>query len=223
MKTMKKLVAALLVLTLVLALTATAMAGCKFSIHDYVKFNKNAVAYSDTRDSKSTDTIISKGSIGCVEGYVGNWVRVRLTPYGTGGNFTCPDYGTCWTAWFKSGDLKASVASDVTGDVLVRFSQGGVGLSKPGIRDEEGFYFFKDKGDTRISDECYKKVQATAKVWLHKTPSLSDSFGKALRKDQKVNYRRVYSFDDRGVMFYGVWKSGKCVWVSSLYSKLVKK
>jgi len=223
MKTMKKLVAALLVLTLVLALTATAMAGCKFSIHDYVKFNKNAVAYSDTRDSKSTDTIISKGSIGCVEGYVGNWVRVRLTPYGTGGNFTCPDYGTCWTAWFKSGDLKACVASDVTGDVLVRFSQGGVGLSKPGIRDEDGFYFFKDKGDTRISDECYKKVQATAKVWLHNTPSLSNSFGKALRKDQKVNYRRVYSFDDRGVMFYGVWKSGKCVWVSSLYSKLVKK
>lgn len=223
---MKKLVAALLVLTMVLALTGSAMAGCKFSIHQYVKFNKNAYAYTEPKNSKKTNdpaTIVSKGSIGAVEGISGDWVLVRLTPYGTGGNFTCPDYGTCWTAWFKSGDLKACVASDVTGDVLVRFSQGGVGLSKPGIRDEDGFYFFKDKGDTRISDECYKKVQATAKVWLHYTPSLSNSFGKALHKDQKVNYRRVYSFDDRGVMFYGVWKSGKCVWVSSLYSKLVKK
>lgn len=222
MKSMKKLVAALLVLTLVLALTGSAMASCKFSIHEYVKFTKNAHAYSDTRDSKKTDTIVSKGSIGCVEGVYGNWVRVRLTPYGTDGNFICPDYGSCWTGWFKSGDLKSSKAA-VNGDVLVRFSEGGKGLSKPGLLDEDGFYYFKDKGVTRISDDCYKKVQATAKVWLHKTPSLSNSYRKALRKDEKVKYRRVYSFDDRGVCFYGVRYSGKCLWVSSLYSKLVKK
>jgi hypothetical protein len=221
MKTMKKLVAALLVLTMVLALTGTAMAGCKFSIHEYVKFTCNAVAYSEPSSRKDTDTIVSKGSIGCVEGVVGNWVRVRLTPYGTDGNFTCPDFGTCWTGWFKAGDLKSSVAA-VNGDVLVRFSNGGVGLSKPRYRDTTGFYYFKDEGATRISDDCYRKVKATAKVWLHYTPSLSDSFGKALHKDQKVNYRRRYSFDDRGVMFYGVWKSGKCLWVSSLYTKLVK-
>ena len=46
---------------------------------------------------------------------------------------------------------------------------------------------FNDKGETRISEDCYKKVQATAKVWLHKTPSLSNSFGKALGKEDKAS------------------------------------
>ena len=41
MKTMKKLVAALLVLTLALALTGTAMAACKFKEGDHLKFTKN--------------------------------------------------------------------------------------------------------------------------------------------------------------------------------------
>lgn len=224
---MKKLVAALLVLTMVLALTGSAMAGCKFAIHDYVKFNKNAYAYTEPKNSKKTNdpaTIVSKGSIGAVEGISGDWVLVRLTPYGTGGNFTCPTNGlTCWTAWFKSGDLKASKAAKATSDVLVRFSNGGVGLSKPAFIDAAGnFYYFKDSGLTRLTDNCIKHVKTTAKVWLHKTPSLSNSYGKALKKDQKVKYRRVYSFDDRGVCFWGVRYEGKCLWVSELYTKLVK-
>ncbi len=178
---MKKLVAALLVLTMVLALTGSAMAGCKFSIHQYVKFNKNAYAYTEPKNSKKTNdpaTIISKGSIGCVEGVSGDWVR---------------------------------------------FSNGGVGLSKPLYRDAAGnFVYFKDEGAYRISDNCYKHVKATAKVWLHYTPSLSNSYGKALVKDQKVKYRRAWSLDERLVPFYGVRYNGKCLWVSSLYTKLVK-
>ena len=96
---MKKLVAALLVLTMVLALTGSAMAGCKFSIHQYVKFNKNAYAYTEPKNSKKTNdpaTIVSKGSIGYVEEVSGNWVLVRLTPYETGGNYVCPANGSCW-------------------------------------------------------------------------------------------------------------------------------
>lgn len=226
MKTMKKLVAALLVLTMVLALTGTAMAGCKFKIHQYVKFTKNASAYTEPKSSKKTDdpeTIVSKGSVGCVEGVQGDWVLVRLTPYGVKGNFVCPDFGPCYCGWFKSDVLKGSlpVAGTIDG-ILVRFSNGGVGLSIPALLDEEGFYYFKDSGDTRISADCYKNVKTTGKVWLHKTPSLSNSYGKALMKDKKVKYRRCYSFDTRGVMFYGVRYEGKCLWVSSLYSKLVK-
>ena len=224
---MKKLVAALLVLTMVLALTGSAMAGCKFSIHQYVKFNKNAYAYTEPKNSKKTNdpaTIVSKGSIGAVEGISGDWVLVRLTPNGTGGNFTCPTNGlTCWTGWFKAGDLKASKAAALTADVLVRFSNGGVGLSKPLFWDAAGNYgYYKDEGAYRISDNCYKHVKATSKVWLHYTPSLSNNYGKALKKDQKVKYRRVWSLDDRLVPFYGVRYNGKCLWVSSLYTKLVK-
>ena len=169
------------------------------------------------------ETIVSKGSVGCVEGIQGDWVLVRLTPYGVKGNFVCPDFGPCYCGWFKSDVLKGSlpVAGTIDG-ILVRFSNGGVGLSIPALLDEDGFYYFKDSGDTRISADCYKNVKTTGKVWLHKTPSLSNSYGKALMKDKKVKYRRCYSFDTRGVMFYGVRYEGKCLWVSSLYSKLVK-
>ena len=82
------------------------------------------------------------------------------------------------------------------------------------------YYLLSDS--IRLSDDCKKHVKATSKVWMHKTPSLSNSYGKALKKDQKVKYRRAWSLDERLVPFYGVRYNGKCLWVSSLYTKLVK-
>lgn len=203
---MKKIIAALLVLTMVLALTGTAMAGCKIKAGDYVKFTKNATAYTAPRDSKKTsdpETIVSKGSIAFVVETKGDWVHLRLSHFAVIDSYVV-------LGWFKSDAVKVSAPNKITGDVLVRYSNGGNGYSKaiPGeiYRD----YIDKDH------------VQATAKVWLHKEPSLSKSYGKALKKDQKVRYRHLIGFDDRGVGFYGVRYEGKCLWVSSLYSKLVK-
>jgi hypothetical protein len=216
MNKMKKLIAALLVMTMVLALAGTAMASCRIKAGDCVRFTKNTTAYNH-RGGRATNTIVRKGSYALVKRVCNDWVELYLDPL-----------DSCITRWFKTDNLVVDskgkkIADDTYFYIYVIYSRGGVGKSSE-------LYVFEDadsvdENDTdnvRISPDCYQHVKATAKVWLHYTPSLSDSFGKALRKDQKVNYRRRYSFDDRGVMFYGVWKSGKCLWVSSLYTKLVK-
>ena len=69
---------------------------------------------------------------------------------------------------------------------------------------------------------CKNHVKADAKVWMHKTPSLSNSYGKALHKGDKVKYRHLLGMDTRGVVFYGIRYEGKCLWVSCQYTHLVK-
>ena len=200
---MKKLVAALLVLTMVLALTGSAMAS-SICVGDYVKFTKNSYAYNAPHSYKRTsdpEVIIRKNSVGEVVAKKNGYYRIRLTPYVN---------GYAYALWFKKGDVKLS--KPVAGDVLVIFSNGGNGYSKPVAGS-----IVKDTINT---NKCH--VKATAKVWMHYTPSLSNSYGKALHKDDKVKYRHVIGFDTRGVGFYGIRYSGKNLFVSSAYSKLVK-
>ncbi len=204
---MKKLIAALLVLTMVLALTGSAMAA-SICVHDYVKFTKNSYGYDAPHSYKRTsdpEVIVHKGSIGEVVAKKNGYYRIRLTPY------TNAD-GSAYALWFKKGDVKLSKASAITGDVLVIFSNGGNGFSKPVAGSVVK--------DTINTNKCH--VKATAKVWMHYTPSLSNSYGKALHKDDKVKYRHVIGMDTRGVPFYGIRYSGKNLFVSSAYSKLVK-
>lgn len=205
---MKKLVATLLVLTMVLALTGSAFAET-ICVNDYVKFTKNSYAYTAPHaDKRSSDpeVIVNKGSIGEVMAKKNGYYKIRLTPVLADGSYM---FG-----WFKKGDVKLSkyVVGTVDG-VLVHFSNGGNGFSKP----DTYIGIVKDTGNP---GKCH--VKATAKVWMHYTPSLSNSYGKALHKDDKVKYRHVFGFDTRGVLFYGIRYSGKNLFVSSWYSKLVK-
>ena len=240
MKTMKKLVAALLVLTLVLALTGSAMAGCKYKLGDFVKFVKNSNCYEDRKASSKWDdpeTIIRKGSIACVIEQVGSWVLLQITPAfkdSKYGNAYVPDKDGAkwyfWACWVKEDVLKATKAvyTDVT------FANGGVGMSKQnsdpiddkgGYVDKTSVYTILDSiyaGNTRLSPDCDKHVKAKAKTWLHKTPSLSDNYGKALHKGDKVTYRRKWAVDSRMTIFYGIRYKGKCLWVSEKYTKIVK-
>ena len=203
---MKKLIAALLVLTMVLALTGSAMAA-SICVGDYVKFTKNSYGYDAPHSYKRTsdpEVIVHKGSIGEVVAKKNGYYQIRMTPYTN---------GTAYVLWFKKGDVKLSKASAITGDVFVHFSNGGNGFSKP----DTYIGIVKDTGNP---GKCH--VKATAKVWMHYTPSLSNSYGKALHKDDKVKYRHVIGMDTRGVPFYGIRYSGKNLFVSSAYSKLVK-
>lgn len=216
---MKKIVSLILVLTL--ALTCTAMAGCKYKVGQFVKFVKNANCYEKPKTSSKWDdpeTIIHKGSVGQVIEVKGSWVAVRLTPAmddSKSGNTSYIDENGVkryfWACWVKDSVL-GTTKDDY---VHVTFSNGGVGMSTP-IVD------IADEGDTRLSADCYKHVKATAKVWMHKTPSLKNNYGKALHKNDVVKYRRRYGFDTRGQLFYGIKYKGKCLWVSGMYSKLVK-
>ena len=218
---MKKIVSVILVLTLVLALTGTAMAGCKYKVGQYVKFVKNSNCYEKNKTSSKWDdpeTIIHKGSVARVIEVRGSWVAVQLTPAwvdeNAGNIAVIGEDGVVryfWGCWVKD-----SVLGTTKDDYIhVTFSNGGVGMSMPVVE-------LKDAGETRISADCYKHVKATAKVWMHKSPSLKNNYGRALHKDDVVKYRRVYGADTRGQLFYGIRYKGNCLWVSSAYSKLVK-
>ena len=218
MSKMKKLVAALLVLTMVLALAGSAMASCKIKLYDCVKFTKNTVAYN-CKGGKATSTIVRKGSYAVVKKVSGNWVELWLNP------------NEDVTAWFKTDNLKVAPNGKKVGTgayayyiyYYVIYSQGGVGKSSELIvYDDEDPTDEFDYNDVRISPDCYKHVKATAKVWLHREASLKKNYGVALHKDDKVKYRRKWGVDTRGIIFYGVKYKGKCLWVSSAYSKLVK-
>ena len=244
MKNVKRIVATLLVLTLVLALTGGgAMASCKFKVYDFVKFVKNSNCYEDHKTSTKWDdpeTIIRKGSVAQVMGTKGGWVALQIT-------YAFPDdskYGNTyfvasdgvkwyyWACWVKEDVLKATKKQEIS----VTFSNGGVGMSKQypysEVMDDTGsnadrtdtYSIVKSirDGKTRLSPDCYKHVKAKAKVWMHKTPSLSNSYGQALHKGDKVTYRRKWALDSRVTIFYGIRYKGKCLWVSEKYTKLVK-
>ena len=215
MKNMKKLAAALLVLTLVLAMTSTAFAACKWEKYQIVKFTKNAVAYR-TCGGKATSTIVRKGSYAQIKRVSGSWVELYLKPF-----------AECPTRWFKKSDLKLVATGKMIDDlelpVYVVYAQGGVGKSDELLTFNDADAVDEaDWDNLRLSPDCMKHVKATGSVWLHKQASLKKNYGVALHKGDKVSYRRKWGFDDRFVIFYGVKYKGKCLWVSSNYSKLVK-
>jgi len=215
MNKVKKLVAALLVLTMLLALVGSAMADCKFKEGTCVKFTKNTVAYKH-KCGKATSTIVCKDSYAIVNRVSGDWVELIL------------DY-TGITRWFKTDNLVVTTKGKyvpVVGEELyiyVTYAQGGLSKSIELLTfDDKDPTDELDYDDLRISADCFKHVKATACVWLHKESSLNKNYGAALNKGDKVTYRRKWGIDTRFVVFYGVKYKGKCLWVSSRYSKLVK-
>ena len=211
MKSMKKIIAALLVLTMVLALSGTAMAA-SIKVGDYVKFTKNGYAYDAPKSYKKTsgpEVIVRKGSTALVVATKGDYACLQVTPDTTVVFGVEPTY-----YWFKTDVLK--VATKLVDQIIaVVFSNGGNGKSKP-------VFVTEDAGVDQITPSYKKHVKATAKVWMHRTPSLSNSYGKALHKDDVVKYRRVYGADTRGMIFWGIRYNGKNLFVSGAYSKVVK-
>ena len=216
MSKMKKLVAALLVLTMVLALAGSAMAACKFQVGDCVKFTKNTTAYN-CKGGKATKTIVRKGSFALVKKVSGSWVELYLNAV-----------DDSVTGWFKTANLKVVPYGKDLGDgvfinIYVMYSQGGVGKSSQmAIFDDTDPIDEFDFDNVRISPDYKKHVKANHKVWLHKEASLKKNYGVALHKGDKVSYRRKWGIDDRFVIFYGVKYKGKCLWVSEIYTDLVR-
>jgi len=221
MKTMKKLVAAMLVLTMALALTGTAVAACPFKKGDHLKFTRNANVYSGPYDRNKTDAIVHKGSwakVICTRGT--RWVKMQL-------NFIDESK----TGWFRTDGLKlvsdpnkywkdvnfknpeGEVIADFGKvDIYVTYSKLGKGMSS-----ETAHYYIDD-----VTPDCYDHVKADATVWMHKVAALQKKIVPALHKGDKVKYRFRVGIDNRGIWFYGIRKNGKDLWVSAQYSHLVK-
>jgi hypothetical protein len=218
---MKRLVAALLVLTMVLALTGTAMADCKFKDGDIAKFVKNAVAYTGPHNYNDTSTIVRKGSWAEVICVKGDWIKLRLVPKEVYVDGVPLPNDRIPTAWFKSSDLKVipprmwrvyvNGVQVAQSRYHVVFCQGGKDMSWPIPNAIIG---------NIEMDKCH--VKATAKVWVRKTHALRQNTGKALHDGDVVKFRHQIGFDTRLIPFYSIRYEGKCRWVSSEYSKLVK-
>ena len=211
---MRKLIVALLIIAL-LAGSAAVEAGSDVRVYVYVTFMCDLEVYSGPNKSHPTGTVVAARSIGYVEDLRTDisrrvWALVRLSEYGVEGNFSSGN-GRYWGGWVRSDGLHENGASGVD----VRYSKGGF----PPRTTDSG----KPRpGDVYKDPSNKNHVKATASVWLHRTYGLSKNYGKALKKGQKVKYLHMIGIDKRGVAFYKVRYEGKCLWVSSKYSKRVK-
>ncbi len=221
---MKRTVSVLLVLTMVLtmllSLTSTAVASCKFKEDDRIEFVRNTAVYKNHRDGSKTDTVVRKGSISVVKSTCGDkWVELYLDPFDEAN-----------TGWFKVDNLKKTdryievrAGKMVWGSyVFICYSSGGAGKSSTYLGPWNDSGKWLSDGGYRISTDDYRHVKANASVWLHREPSLKKSYGRALRKGDKVKYLRQWALDSRLVPFLRVKYQGKCLWVSMQYSKIVK-
>ena len=217
---MKKTVSVLLVLTMLLALTSTAVASCKFKENDRIEFVRNTVAYKNHRDGSKTGTVVRKGSVSVVKSTCGDkWVELYLDSFDEAN-----------TGWFKVNNLKKTDryvevhAGNMVWKpyIFICYSSGGADKSSAYLGPWNDSGKWLSDGGYRISTDAYQHVKARASVWLHREPSLKKSYGKALHKGDKVKYLRQWALDSRLVPFLRVRYQGKCLWVSMQYTGIVK-
>ncbi|MBQ3424803.1 MAG: SH3 domain-containing protein [Clostridia bacterium] len=204
MKNIKRIVAALLAMMMVVALASTAFAYSEEDIFVLVQFKGSAWGYDHVTNQYGrgrSDVAIRKGSTLYAVAKKGNWYKLALPERGT------PDYGFLW---FNGDYLKI----DVEGEERIVYSSGGSGRSFPG-----------DITDTIAAK--YKKVaiaKAGRRSNIRKTASLKGKSLGVLRygKTLKLHPDHIRQMDTRGVWFYKVLYNGKPAWISAEYTRLKK-
>ena len=189
---MKKFIAALLVLTMMLSLASVAMAACDIKAGMWVEFKRDSAAYTAARSSKKTASEVRKGSTARCVAVCGKYAKLEV-------NKTA---GTC--RWFKTCDLKESEYS-VT---LVVWAKGGKGMSTcTKVR-----YFVKElKG---------VKVRVTGHTNLRKNPGMKFKSQGVVEKCDRLKMTGNIGVDDRPYMWIEVCKDGKKLWLSSAFADL---
>ena len=203
MKFSKKILAAVLVLALAMSMVAALAATLKT---DYVKFKGSAYGY-EKAGSKKTKFIVKKGSVGYNLGSKGDWTLVCLGVDANDKNHK--------DLWFASKYLKETDAESSR----IIYAAGGSGRSYP---DAESMEYFNPKG---------KKIKATGKCNIRKTPSLLGKSLGVFKKGTKMTPTGYVYTDSRNVKWYEVkfdWKYNNKIdmnvaYVSSAYTEIVKK
>lgn len=206
MKTMKKLLAALLVLTMVVALASTAFAYKEKEDDKYVKFTGSAWGYGKVTNNYGKNkgpVALRKGSIAHVVAYKGDWYKIEVPTRGM---------KDVEFFWFNKKYTKATDSEEVK----LIYSAGGSGRSTAEGEEEE------------IAAK-YKKVTVKSgrRTNIRKTASLA---GKSLgvigkghgTKTVKLHKDHMKVADSRGIFFYHIIYKGKAAWVSSEYTTLKK-
>lgn len=188
---MKKFVAMLLVLSMVLALAGTALAAPK-----YVVLKKDSNAYTAPKESKKTKNVACAGSVAQLVCVRNGFVKVIVNP--TSGK----------TVWFK----KCNVAAIEANGILVIWAKGGLGMStcrKSTIVPVHGL-----RG---------MMLKVTGHTNLRKNPGMKFKSQGVVEKCDRLKAAGRVGFDDRGVMWFEVCKSGKKLWVSSWFVEANQK
>ena len=205
MKNVKKIVAALLVMMMVLALASTAFAYKEEPVDYKVRFKGTAWGYDHVTNQYGkgkSDVAIRKGSVLRTVAKKGNWYKIWIFNR----SFTDTE-----ALWFCGDYLKI----DVQDDLKLVFSSGGSGRSLP-----------MDETETTIPAK-YKKVaiaKAGRRSNIRKSASLAGKSLGVLRygKTLKLHPDHIKQMDLRGVWFYKVLYNGKPAWISAEYTKLTK-
>lgn len=197
---MKRFVAVLLVLTMVLSLTSVAFAKEKKFDGVRVKFTGSAYGYKQAGANRSK-VIVKKGSYtksikSKIKGGK-EWVLIKV------------DDIECDELWF-SADYLAHTSKKGT---MIVFAGGGSGRSE--VAGSKTW-------DVLAYDKKQHHVQATGNVNIRKKACLDSEICGVLRKGKKLYYTQYFAEDDREVLFYQVRYNGKNRWVSSKYTKIVK-
>ena len=209
MKNLKKFVAALLVLTMVLATGSVAFASsAKFTKEDavgektiWVKFTGNLYAYDKPKAGSRTDIIVKKGSEAMLFDVSkdGKWVKLALSL------FSGKSDGV--TKWFRTDKLKKTSGYSDIGRVV--FASGGSNMSTEAIRL-----------DTKIGKYTNKTVKTTSRVNLRKTASLKGKSQGVVKKGEKVKLTGIVGMDSCGVVFFQAKYNGKTGFISEQYLKV---
>ena len=189
---MKKFIAALLVLTMVLSLASAAMAACDIKAGMWVEFKCDSAAYTAAKSSKKTASEVQKGSIAWCEAVCGKYAKLLVNEAGK------------TYRWFKTADLKESTVSYT----LVIWAKGGKGMSTC----TKARYFVKQLKDV--------KIKVTGHTNLRKNPGMKFKSQGVVEKCDMLKLTGRYGYDDRGVAWLEICKKGTKLWVSSMYVAL---
>ena len=187
---MKKFLSVLLVLTMVLAIAGSAMAGCKFEKNDWVKFKCDSNAYNAAKSSKKTNNVVAKGSVAQVKGVCGKYVKLRV------------NVASKIDKWFKACDLKDAAYYEEFTQVV--WAKGGKGMST------------RNWDYPIVPDENLKNlyVKTSGHTNLRKTPSLHCKSQATLEKCVLLKLTGNIARDNRGYDWYEVCYKGKKLWLS---------
>ena len=204
MKNLKKFIAALLVLSMLLAVSVSALAKAKIEEDAGAVFTGTAWGYKQAKLGTRSKIAICKDSLVQVSKVSkdGKWAKVLVDP----------DNDTL--LWFQTKYLAHYSEVDEEDMKPIRFAAGGTDHS-----DED------DEAQEIKYKTSYKKVQVKKgkRTNVRKTASLKGKTLGVVRSGQKIKYLGVRKMDLRGVFFYKVKYNGKTAWISSEYTKLVKK
>jgi len=192
MKT-RKFVAALLVLTMVVALCSTAFA---LTAGTTYKFTNTTYGYN--ADKTKSNVIIKKGSFG---EYTGRFIKIN------GEKKVEIDFGNGTVLFFPEKYISSRFIPSIQGLYLPLYGAGGNNVSRP---------------LNLIPDQypSMKKVVVTGgSVNVRKTYALRGHSLGTVHKGDKLRYLHQMGVDTRGVIFYKVKFGKKVGWISGVYLK----